>query len=146
MPPACSAGWPCNSANNTPAPGSGEHYMISQELTRWYNEYHLHGRPAEHAAGTLASPWEILTLYHLPGAGHMAQKLPFACSAGRPNNTISMVGLLNTQQEHQPAPGRLQHYISQGLATWHKRCHLRVQQADHATFSNIELLGAGYIT
>lgn len=31
-PSACSAGWPCNYANSKPAPGSGEHYTISQEL------------------------------------------------------------------------------------------------------------------
>ncbi|CAI7599838.1 unnamed protein product [Penicillium palitans] len=70
--------------NDTPAPGTRGRYMISQELARWYNQHHLHGRPAEHAAGTLASPWEIATLYHLPGAGNMAHKLPSACSAGRP--------------------------------------------------------------
>ncbi|KAJ5282212.1 hypothetical protein N7505_000192 [Penicillium chrysogenum] len=38
-----------------PAPGSGEHYMISRELARW-SKYHLHGQPAGHAVGTTRQP------------------------------------------------------------------------------------------
>ncbi|KAJ5441959.1 hypothetical protein N7445_004966 [Penicillium cf. griseofulvum] len=55
---------------NPPAPGSGEHYMISQELARRYTQHHPHGRPAEQKAGTTSSPWEMGTIYHLPGAGY----------------------------------------------------------------------------
>lgn len=71
----------CNCANSAPAPGTGEHYVISQELAGWHKQRHPHGQPAEHA-GTTASPWEMGILYYLPGAGNMAQKPPSACSAG----------------------------------------------------------------
>ncbi|KAJ6185984.1 hypothetical protein N7519_007285 [Penicillium mononematosum] len=39
-----------------PAPGSGEHYMISRELARWHKQRHLHGQPAGHATGTTRQP------------------------------------------------------------------------------------------
>ena len=90
---ACVFGGPTMPLATTRQLLGGRHYMISQELARWYHQHHLHGRPAEHA-GTLASPWEIATLYHLPGAGNTS-------------------------------------------------CHLRVQQADHATCTLYDLPGAG---
>ncbi|OQD66163.1 hypothetical protein PENPOL_c005G04419 [Penicillium polonicum] len=108
---------------------------------QFHQQHHLHGRPAEHAAGTLASPWEIATLYDLPGAGNMAQKLPSACSAGRPCHLQQHASSWERgtvydlpgagAMEYKPAPGTFSDYmISQGLATWHRNCHLRVQRAD----------------
>lgn len=34
-------------------------------------------------------------------------------------------------------------YNLPGAGTWHKSCHLRVQQAGHTTYINSQLLGVG---
>jgi hypothetical protein len=55
-----------------------------------------------------------------------------------------MVSLLDTQQQLRQPLGDGDIISSPG--GWqndtHNSCHLRVQQADHATFSNSQLLGA----
>ncbi|KAJ5926952.1 hypothetical protein N7516_008725 [Penicillium verrucosum] len=62
-----------------------------------------------------------------------------------PTNSICMFGPLNTHQEYEPAPGRFEDYIiSQGLATWQRSYHLRVQRANYAIPSTTRQLLGGW--
>ncbi|KAJ5282213.1 hypothetical protein N7497_012027 [Penicillium chrysogenum] len=80
------------------------------------------------------SSWEWRTLHDLLGAGTVAQTMPSTWSA-----------CWTRSRNNAPAPGR-RDITSRGLAIQHNSYHLRVQQADHATTSNRQLLGVENIT
>lgn len=101
--------------------------MISQGLAIWHKKCRLYGRPAEHAAATLASLWEMTIIspggwqhgirYAISMFGRLT--MPICNNTPAPKRetlydllgTGGMVGLPNTLNYHKtPAPRRSDHY------------------------------------